>query len=515
STSMENLKKQFAFLQGDAAKGVFSYFALLTLPYASESAWLNIGSTLAGVKIEAQAGLGKTADEEVPLRLDFELAEGATLPLKLQYGEQLQGYFLIDKHSERLHSGHVVFGQGQATRFDVAGLKVDIRQPVFDLSEAVGAFAAKDSVGLPPLKEITIDAGQLIWQGKDLGAFDCRFQRHDQRWQGSIDAAMAKGYFTIPEQLGGGNRIKLDMDYLNLSAMDKFDLEATDEAVTELPLIDIDSRQLLWRSVDFGRLQLQTERLANGIHFKKIQMRGGNGQIDLTADWLKQAGGSATQVRGHLKMDGFGKFLSQLGYTDDIKETSADIQFRGGWRGGPHQFAMSALDGQLQLDLTDGRISSIEPGFGRLLGLIAMEQWVKRLSLDFSDIYREGLDFDQIKGRFRIKDGQAFTDDLTVDAVAATFNIDGLTNLVDKAVNLRVSVIPKSSGAVPIAGTIVGGIASIITQVVTDDYKEGYFFGSQYQLSGNWGNVEVTPLHDEDGLVNKTWRGLTNFDWLK
>jgi hypothetical protein len=54
----------------------------------------------------------------------------------------------------------------------------------------------------------------------------------------------------------------------------------------------------------------------------------------------------------------------------------------------------------------------------------------------------------------------------------------------------------------------------MITQVVTDDYKEGYFFGSQYQLKGAWGNIEVTPLHDEDGLIQKTWRGLTDFGWL-
>ena len=106
------------------------------------------------------------------------------------------------------------------------------------------------------------------------------------------------------------------------------------------------------------------------------------------------------------------------------------------------------------------------------------------------------------------------TNDFTVDAVAATFNVSGSANLVDKTVDLRVAVIPKSSDAVPIAGTIVGGIASIITQAVTDDYKEGYFFGSQYKLSGKWNDVEVTPLHDEDGLWNKTWRGLTDFEWL-
>jgi len=76
-------------------------------------------------------------------------------------------------------------------------------------------------------------------------------------------------------------------------------------------------------------------------------------------------------------------------------------------------------------------------------------------------------------------------------------------------------VIPKSSGALPIAGTIVGGIAAIITDAVTDDYKEGYFFGSEYKVSGRWGDVEVTPVLDRGGLLNKTWHGLTDFGWLE
>lgn len=515
NTSIEQLEKQFAFLQNEAADGVFSYQTKLTLPYAvSQPGLLIIKTDLKGVDIDAEADFSKTAVEEKPLRLNFQLDDKPELPLHLIYGNQLQAFFLIDKNRESLHSGHIVFGQGQASRYDNDGLKIDIRQPTFNLSQAISTFSTDDRTNFPQPKEITIDTEQLVWQGKELGAFSCQLQHLNQFWQGNIDTAMARGQFNIPDQLGGNSRIKLEMDYLNLSEMDKLSFNAADDVVTELPLIDINSKQLLWRSLDLGRLNLQTERLSNGIHFQKIQLRNGTSKIDLTADWLKQPTGTSTQVKGKLSMDGFGQFLSRLGYTDEIKETSADINFKGGWRGGPHQFSLDRLNGLLQIVLKDGRISSIEPGFGRLLGLIAMEQWVKRLSLDFSDLYREGLAFDEIRGRFKIKDGLAYTDDLTIDAVAATFNIAGFTNLVNKTVDQRVAVVPKSSDALPIAGTIVGGIASIITQAVTDDYKEGYFFGSQYQLSGGWGNIEVTPLHDEDGLLKKTWRGLTDFGWL-
>ena len=517
-TSIDNLQKQFAFLQNDMASGKFAYTSQLTLPYAvSAPGSLRINSTLKGVSIDSQVELAKTAAEEKPLSLHFQFEDSPQLPLTLAYGTQLQAYFLIDKLQESLHSGHIVFGQGQAGRYPNAGLKLDIRQPSFNLSQAIAGFNQDDKTDTqrPALKEISIDTEHLIWQDHDLGAIHGQLQQENQLWQGQISSIMATGRFSIPEQRSGSNRINLTMDSINLSAMDKFSLEGADEVVTELPLIDISSKQLLWRDVNLGALVLQTERLRNGIHFKKIQLQTGKSNLNLTADWLKQPTGSITQLKATLKAEKFGALLSQLNFTDDFKETSADISFQGGWRGGPHQFALNRLNGQLQLNLKNGRISSIEPGFGRLLGLIAMEQWVKRLSLDFSDVYRQGLAFDEIKGKLKIKDGLAFTDDLTVDAVAAKFYLAGFANLVDKTLDQRVAVVPKSSDAVPIAGTIVGGIATLITQAVTDDYKEGYFFGSQYQLSGPWGNVEVTPLHDEDGLLKKTWRGLTDFGWLE
>lgn len=515
STSVANLIKQFDFLKNQAASGRFDYRGRLTMPYlADETDTLTIDSTLQGMNVDGPGPLRKPADTQRPAQLAFRFEDGNLLPLQIRYGEALQAFLLIDKARENLYSGHILLGTGQSQRYDFPGLKLEVRQAEFDLSQALAAFQDDSADNRPAAREFWLDTEQLLWQKQALGPMHCRFQRGEQLWQGYLDSPLAKGHIRLPDQRGGNNRIDLQMAYLNLSEIGKLNLSGANEIVTELPLIDINSQQLIWRTLNLGELQLQTERLPNGIHFKQIRLLSPHNRIDLSADWLKQPTGTQTQIKGKLHSDRFGQLLSQLAFTEDFKETTTDIAFKGGWRGGPHQFSFEHLNGQLQVELKDGRISSIEPGFGRLLGLLAMEQWVKRLSLDFSDIYREGLAFDAIKGHFKIKDGVAFTDDLVVDAVAADFYLAGSVNLADKSLQQRVAVVPKSSDAVPIAGTIVGGIAAIITQAVTGEYKEGYFFGSQYQLSGTLGDVEVTPLHSEDGLLQKTWRGLTDFDWL-
>lgn len=515
-SNIQRLKNQFSFLNNDTIDGEFFYHALLTLPYRPDQASsLVITSSLLGIDVKGQTALAKLPWHEIPFQLNFQFDNQPLMPLQLQYGEQLQAFLLVDKQQEALYSGDIVIGSGPtATRYADAGLKIQISQPSFDLTEAMGAFASGNQTQLPPLKEISIKTDQLIWHEQKLGALTCHIRHFKQAWQGYVDSVIAKGQFQIPDDLSGNREIRLDMDYLNLSTLEKLNFTSANAHVTDFPLIAVDSRSLTWRSVDLGHLRLQTDRLPNGIHFRTIQIENNDGRIDMNGEWIHLPSGTNTRINGTLKMQDFGRLLSRLGFSDDIKETSADISFRGGWTGAPHQFSMDKLNGKLHINLKDGSISSIEPGFGRLLGLIAMEQWFKRLSLDFSDIYRAGLAFDEIHGSFKIKNGLAFTDDLTIDAVAATFNITGFTNLVDKTLDQRVAVIPKSSDAVPIAGTIVGGVVGLITEAVTGNYKEGYFLGSQYQLTGNWSDVKVTPLPEQDGLLNKTWRGLTNFDWL-
>jgi len=513
-TDTDALQQQFAFLHNDISHGAFGYQANLTVPHApNQPQLLNITSNLQGLGIDSEDFLSKTIDEKRLLKLDFLFDNKPLLPVHLYFGSDLNAALLVNTEKNYLFSGHIVAGKEEADFRQQEGLSVEIRQPEFKLSQAIGVAGNGDSK-LPTLQEVLLETDNLIWQGRNLGPVNGHFRHDNQVWQGNIDSSMAKGRIIVPDLKISDNPIKLDMDYLNLSAMSSLNFDAAEETIDTLPLIDIDSQQLLWRSVNLGKLKLQTERRNNGIHFKQIKISGANKDIHFNADWIKLAHGSSTLISGTLSMDGFGQFLSEMGYSDDFKETRAELSFTGGWSDTPQQFSLPRLHGQLQVMLSDGRISSIEPGFGRLLGLISMEQWAKRLSLDFSDIYRQGLAFNKITGDINISGGIASSNNLLIDAVAAKMKITGTANLLDKTLNHRVIVIPKSSDALPIAGTIVGGVAAFITNAVTDDYTEGYFFGSEYKISGHWGNVEVTPVTDHNGLVNKTWQGLTDFGWL-
>ncbi len=523
-TDMLHLNQQFNFFEkgrwsDKLIKGSTQYQLSLLLPEKQgQSAELDIQTGLSGVAINLPGGLKKAENQFSPFNLRLFLNDQTLLPVILNYNKQLKAAININKLDKSLHSAHIVYGSQSATIPLQKGVKVQVDQDSIDLAEWKHVFnqvGATSQVSEYGLKSLNLKTRQLLWNNKSYGRFELDTELNDQRWLGTLSCAAAKGQFSLPNKRAGQQKIKLDMDYLNLSELMKINVKTDSVTTNDLSLISVESVHFLWHDYDLGALEIETEQLPNGVRFKQINLSSNNHKIALEADWVKKDNTSVTDMKGTISANDVGHFLDQLGFDNDFKETSGTLEYTGGWSGSPYQFSLANMESEMDLQLKNGRISSIEPGFGRFLGLIAMEQWIKRLALNFDDIYKEGLSFNRITGHFNISKGMADSRDLLIDAVPARILIKGVANLLGKTLDHEVEVVPKSSGALPIAGTIVGTIAGTITQALTNEYKEGYFFGSKYKLTGPWDNVEVTALSHQDGIIKKTWSGLTDFSWME
>ncbi len=127
----------------------------------------------------------------------------------------------------------------------------------------------------------------------------------------------------------------------------------------------------------------------------------------------------------------------------------------------------------------------IEPGFGKLLGVLSLQSLPRRISLDFRDVFSEGFAFDEIIGNVRIVNGVMSTDNLALIGPAAKVNIAGETDLAKETQRLAVRVQPSLSGGVsagaallflanPIVGAAVGA-GSLLAQKVLKDPIEQMF----------------------------------------
>jgi len=523
---VSNLQKQFPIPGWQMAEGATDYHLTLQLPYGDSSPELVVQSDLAGVALDLPSALAKTSEQHRPLTLTFNLADEALLPIHLNYDNQLKAAIKFNSKQQRIESGNVLVGTGDVVQSQESGIKLEINRERLPLQEWIGLSSAltkgndSEATGATnSLKEIKIRSEHGLWKKADLGPVYLLLKPQGNYWVGDIKGAIAKGKLKFPVDLKGTDSIILDMEELDLTSLKqlKYLGETLEPAQLPdvMPLIAITSQQTLWQSVDLGQLSMQTERIPNGVAFKHFELAGGDQKLVLSGDWKVNGKKSQTHLQGNLNMPRAGQLLAKLGITKDLTETSAVVDFTGVWNAAPYQFSLEDVQGKIDVNLKGGRILSIEPGFGRVLGMLAMAQWIKRLQLDFSDVYQEGLTFNSIKGHFVLLKGKAITHDLVIDAVPAKITITGETDFINRTLDQVANVAPKSADAVPIAGTIVGKVAALIGQSLTGKDQAGFFFGSQYLIKGDWGNAQVIPIHENDGLLQKTWNGITGFPWLE
>ena len=525
---IKELQAQFKLPMDTIAQGESDYKLQLQLPYTDKPSTLNIQSMLAGIRLDLPDDLAKTREQQRALKLDFSFNNETLLPLEINYDNKLKAALKLDTKQQQIQAGYVLVGDGQRMKMPETGITVELNREQLALQDwlnyamsGLQLSAARQQVNAPPLiNEITVRSNTSLWNKKPLGLFDLRLMPKSKQWQGVLSSTFAKGSFSIPFDLKGANRILFDMDELDLSLLKHLNNTKATQGFEPLlsseniPLLSLNSRKTRWQNIDLGKLNLATERTANGMIFNNITLNGDKQKFSLTGDWQVNGSQSITRVQGRLEMLRADELFQQFGISNDFTKNSGLADFKVSWQGAPHQFDIAKLQGQLNLELKDGRLLSVDPGFGRILGVLAVAQWVKRLQLDFSDIYEEGLSFNSIKGQFEIADGKARTTNLIVDAIPAKITLTGDTDLVRQTVNYNIMVAPKSADAIPIAGTIMGKVTSLIGHTLTGKDQDGFFFGSSYTVKGEWGKVQVTPSRDQDGVLKKTWSGLTDFSWL-
>lgn len=525
SIAVDNLASTLPSPYWSAAHGQAAYQLRLAFPgIGQQPASLDLTSNLQGLALDLPGTLQKKAGQPRSLSIEFGFPEGVLLPMAVNYSNELRASVYIDKQSKSLYSADVLLtqqGSNDATVLSAQpGVTIGVKRqdfaidPWLQATSQAGDLSSKADV----LRALTIKTQHLRWQGNDLGESNIELQKREGRWQGAIISSFAAGNISLPQHFSHTEKLVLDLQMLNLSPL--ADLHSQGEAPSPLnwPGLQINSHKVLWRSVNLGALNLRAEPTVNGLDFSEVVLHAPDKNLQLAGRWQASGKHSFSEAKGWLHCDALGNLLAQLDIVQDMQETAGKIDFTLHWNGAPYQVNFANLQGIVSADFEEGRMLGVNPGIGRVLGILALDQWKRRLQLDFSDAYAEGLTYNRIKGRFELVDGYALTDDLTIEAVPAKIEIKGKTGLVAHDWDQLVIVTPKTSAALPIAGTIAGklitGAASLVAEEsFVEELK--HFASAAYAVKGKWGAAEITPLPESDGVLRKVWTGMTDFSWLK
>jgi len=193
--------------------------------------------------------------------------------------------------------------------------------------------------------------------------------------------------------------------------------------------------------------------------------------------------------------------MQRLDYAPGIVSDDMTLLFDVTWSGGPRTDVFESLDGDVQVRFGAGQMDEIEPGAGRLFGLMSIVELQRRLSLDFRDVFNKGFGFDKISGTFRIVDGESYTCDLSLEGPAADIGIVGRASLARRDYDQAAIVSANFGNTLPIVGAVVAGpqVAAallIFSQIFKKPLQEvGQVY---YGIRGSWDDplVDTTTAAD-------------------
>jgi uncharacterized protein YhdP len=139
----------------------------------------------------------------------------------------------------------------------------------------------------------------------------------------------------------------------------------------------------------------------------------------------------------------------------------------------------------------------MDTGIGKLLGILSLQALPKRITLDFTDVFSSGFEFDNINGNATLKNGVMQTQDLHIDGSSAKVTMKGSVNLNDETQNLRVEVLPTLGSSVSMlsafaGGPVVGIGALIVNKVLGNPLDKLMSF--EYNVSGTWSEPNVIKV---------------------
>jgi len=261
----------------------------------------------------------------------------------------------------------------------------------------------------------------------------------------------------------------------------------------EFPILDLSVEDFRLQARMMGRLEVMARGAPQGLVIESLRLTHADSVFRMSGLW-RDSSTSETRADMGLNVVDAGKFLARFGYPDTLKRGSADIQGNATWTGSPADFSFATLAGQLDFKARDGQFLKLEPGVGKLLGVLSLQSLPRRLNFDFRDIFNEGYAFDEIGATLRIARGVVYSDDFKMRGPSAKVNMSGLADINQESVQLRLKVIPKLSEGIAVAGALIGGplagVGALAAQKLLRDPVEEAI-SRQYTVIGPWQAPDV------------------------
>lgn len=463
---------------------------------------LVLQSQLDGARLDFPSPLGKAANESRPFRLKV-AGDAKRQTLDFSYAGLLHG--ALARQGDQDYNGVIRLGQAvPAANVAYRGILLAGTLPEFDLNAWMALQESNGGNGASTISGVDLTLGRVVAWGKQLHDVRIKATPDEQGWNAQLSSKETSGranWFngSQPRLVARLERLALPLESLATAEVETAGSTSSGKsAMTDAsrPQLDLQVENFRYRNVQLGRLSVEAKPLDGGWQLNKVSLSNADGQFSMSGQWLGSGATERTTGQLALSSENAGNLLARLGFRDALKRAPTELTAEGSWRGSPFAPDYRSMQGKLRLDVKSGQFAKIEPGAGRLLSVLSLQSLPRRIKLDFSDVFSEGMAFDSITGDVVISRGVARTDNLAIDGPAAKVRFNGEADIAESTQHLRVKITPlvgnAAALAVGVVNPIAGAAAFLVQQVLRDPL--GQIISHEYEITGEWADPKVSKV---------------------
>lgn len=472
---------------------------------------IRVDSDLQGLAFELPEPAGKAADAAMAFSGELRfLPGGEVIESSGNAGEHIAWQLAFNKPEGYWDFDRGVVSLG-SNPFDVAetrGLHIRGQTDVVRLEEWLNlSRSGEKNVGAADrIRSIDLQVGDLYLLGQHLTDHSVKVDRSALDWLVQFEGDDISGSVFVPYDFGSERAMVLDMEKLRLPGDDTRTATVANFDPRTLPPIQLQAAEFAFGDRYLGAVEANFEKTEFGLNASSITSTDASFEISGSGRWIADASdpmGSHSSVAGVLTSTDVKQTMARLNYQPGIVSDELRMVFDLTWPGAPRSDFFNVLDGDVEVRFGNGQLEEVEPGAGRVFGLMSITALPRRLSFDFRDVFNKGFGFDSIAGHFRIEDGRTYTCDLSLDGPAADIGIVGVADIANKTYNQTAVVSANVGNTLPIVGAVVAGpqVAAgllIFSQIFKKPLQEvGQVY---YGITGSWEEPEVDSV-DSDVFV--------------
>ncbi|MDV7105951.1 YhdP family protein [Vibrio sp. TH_r3] len=425
-----------------------------------------------------------------------------------------------------LEATSLLVGKGGFKVSPIVGHDINIRMPTFDLDSwlsLIGQHGSKNQESrlsqmntpdIPMPQRVDISTDKLTFATLDWNHVEFSARKKNLSWLIDIESAEVKGQakYLAPYDL----TVALDTLHVFIPSLDsespeKLVFRADEQAplISEfdrsfhqlIPNLTLNIQDFWLQGYKVGTVDIDLQRKGKRINWNNIAINSGKSQINAKGWWELNEDISQSSIDMSMKGENNTELLERFGIRSGIQKAPFEMTSHLSWNGAPWSMQVDTLNGDMTAKFGKGIISGAGNA-AKFLGMFSLDSIIRKMQLDFTDVFDKGLAFSHITGSGKMEKGVFVTNNLEMDATAGEMLIRGMADLNNNIVDAEVEFTPDLTSGIPVltafavapqTAIVVFAISTVISPVVD------VFTKIRYQIVGTLDSPEVKELSRSKG----------------